>query len=316
MREESRLYTTPEGYESGEVGNVLGPRIDAIVDGTWAEIDWVGFPELSRRSWLLPGTICMVSGDPGTTKSLVLLAMLHRWHDMGRLVAMMALEGGPELHLNRLLAMLAKSWDVLSPKWGREHPDELRAIHDQHSPEIDSFAKRLYSAPPGQLRYDRLLKWVKERLDDGVKILCVDPITFVSTGESRHVEDLGFIATAARMLEESGARLIIVTHPRGSTTNKPKMEDMAGGLSFSRHTQSILWLSSGSKRVKIMGSCGVSYMSCNRIIHVMKHTHGPGQGDRIGFNLTPTMEFSEQGVIEKSKKKADDDDGDEQPGMF
>jgi hypothetical protein len=303
MREENALYITPDGLSAMDaVRDVLGPRIDAITNGTWTNLAWPWATLTDRARSLMPGTITVMCGDPGATKSLLLLSAMYFWHCAGTFVALMALEGGPELHLQRLFSMLVHSWDVLDPKWGRNNSIALQAMYADVASEIDSFAKRLSSAPPGQLRYKILLEWIEKQLDGGAKIVGIDPITFVATGESRQVEDLAFISSAAKLIEEYGARLILVTHPRGNARKSPGMQDMAGGMSFSRHTQTVLWLASGEKSVSIKTAMGPQRIKINRMLRILKCTNGPGQGDRIGFILGKEVEFAEQGLIETEHK--------------
>lgn len=307
-RREDAIYT-PEGspiVSSLPPIGVLQPRLDAVAAGEWTDIEWP-WPVMSERSKsLLPGTITVLCGSPGATKSLLLLDACHRWMRRGVGVAMMALEGGPELHLMRLLAMLAGTWDVMSDKWGKAHAAELQKHYDEFAGEIDIFAKCLFSAPAGTLLYARLLAWLKEQLELGCKIVAIDPITYVDVGTARDIEDRRFIAEAERLVVRHQARLILVSHPRGKIGPNPDIDDIAGGRGFGRHTQTVLWFSRAEKRVQIEKFCGLIEVDVNRIMHILKSTNGAGQGDQIGFILDQHVQFSEQGRIIKQSKKWDE----------
>jgi hypothetical protein len=162
----------------------------------------------------------------------------------------------------------------------------------------------------GQLDYDAILGWIEQRCKAGAKIIGVDPITAIHTGESRQIEDLKFIVKASRILLDYEARLILVTHPRGSTGGRrvsTSQDDVAGGRAFSRHTQTVLWIHrhQPSRDCLIKSSVGQAMIKCNRSVLIAKTRNGPANGWCIGFNMDPTVHFSEQGIIVKQNMEAE-----------
>lgn len=307
MRAEDALYGI-EDVERLPTERVLGPRIDAIKSGEWSNFDWP-YPMLTELAMsLLPGTCTMIIGSSGSTKSFLTLGTNYWWHAMQLIdVAVMELEDPIENHLMRLLAILSGRWEVLKPKWGREHPELLQEIYDEHAEYIDSFASRISAKPLGRLTFQRLTQWIQTQLDSGVKIITVDPVTAVGTGERRDIEDKDFIENAMEMIRKYDARLILVSHPKVSS-QPPSKSNIAGGAAYDRHTQCILWITSGEKRVTLKKEIGVERITCNRIVHILKSRNGSGEGKRIAFHLNSQVQFNELGLIQSVAKFKEGDD--------
>lgn len=285
------------------VGTELQARIDDIVSGKWQSLP-MPWRDLSRcAKALFPGSITVICGDPGSSKSFFLLEAMHWWHMRRIKVALYELEEDRPYHLTRLLAMIAGTWDVLDDDWGRNNSEKLKKLHGQYGAEVESFAPNLFSAPMGHMGYADLLKWVEERCKAGCEIIGIDPITAIATGESRQNEDLKFIYEVTQILKAHKARLILVTHPRGSSQKKivATQDDLAGGRAFSRHTSTVLWLNRHQPAKDMLCRLAVGQMNvkCNREIFIAKTRNGPANGWRIGFNMGPDVRFAEQGVVTK-----------------
>jgi hypothetical protein len=291
-------------------GTELQKRITDTISGRWQSYP-MPWRELSRAAKpLFPGSITVVCGDPAASKSFFLLEAMYWWHSQKIPVALYELEEDRAFHLMRLLAMLAGSWNVLDDEWGRTNPAILQEFYNTYKTEIESFAPFLFAAPMGQLDYDAILKWIEQQCKAGAKIIGVDPITAIHTGESRQIEDLQFIVKASRILLDYEARLILVTHPRGSTGMRrgaTSQDDVAGGRAFSRHTQTVLWIHRHHPVKDCVCKCAVGQMSvkCNRSIMIAKTRNGPANGWSIGFNMDPTVHFAEQGIIVKQYTEAE-----------
>lgn len=277
----------------------LFTRLDAIISGTWKSIDWP-WRDLSRAcKSLFPGTITVVCGDPSASKSFFLLEAMHHWHSKGVPVDLLELEEDRPFHLHRLLAILSGKWDILDDEWGRNNAGGLCELYGVHEPAIQSFAPHLHAGELGELRYANVLDWIRDRCKAGATILGIDPITAVSTGEARQIEDLSFIVKASGILRAHGARLILVTHPRHSGKASSGQDDIAGGRAFSRHTQTVLMLHRLDPPESL--SCGDPFESsppiCNRYLRIAKARNAPGHGWRIGFHLGANVRFKEHGIV-------------------
>lgn len=287
------------------VQDVLEPHIDDIISGKWRSLEFAGFPILSQRSKsMFPATQTVLCGAPGATKSLWLIDQCYRWHLSGIGVSVLMLEGTRQFHLMRLLAMLGQNWDVLDDKWGRENPSRLQSLYSQNSTRLDQFNERcLFTTEKlGRLKYSVILDWMRSQCDAGSKILVIDPITAVSTGNRRDQDDLNFILDAHELVKkyDDAPRVILVTHPKAGIKGMPTIDAMAGGQAFCRHTDTVLWLSAQKdKEAEIMTDFGPEKKCCNRVIHVFKGRNGPGQYDKIGVYLDGAIKFNELGRITK-----------------
>jgi 5S rRNA maturation endonuclease (ribonuclease M5) len=303
---EDLWHIVNDGSEPVGAGADLALRVSGIISGEYRSLDWP-WPALSRSAMtLFPATITVLCGDPAASKSFFLLQAAHWWHANGTSVALMEMEDDRAHHLHRLLAVIAGKWCLLDDKWCRANPDLLAQTYADHRSLIDEFAPRLHSAPMGMVRYAEVLEWMRAECAKGTEVLCIDPITAVHTGENRQIEDLKFINDASALLREAGARLVLVTHPRGATKGRPTQDDMAGGRAFSRHTQSVLWLHRHDppKPYRCTTPFGDAYYECNRSVHIAKARNAPGHGWTIGFHLGDDAKFAERGVVVKVESAA------------
>lgn len=285
---------------AGSQNDLLG-RINDIIAGKWSSLEWPWKKLTDAAKALFPGTITVLCGDPASSKSFMILQAAHWWHKCGEKIALLELEDDRPFHMLRLLAVLSGRWDVLNDKWGRENADEFRSIYEQHRPDLEAFAGMMHAAPMGQFSYPHALEWIETQCAAGAKILCIDPITAVCTGDNRHIEDLSFIVKAALILKKHSARLVLITHPRVGSVKRgaASQDDMAGGRAFSRHTQTVLWLHRHDppKQFQCVNVVGQSTTACNRSLHICKARNGPGHGWKIGFTLDRNVQFTEHGVV-------------------
>ncbi|HYF35144.1 MAG TPA: AAA family ATPase [Prosthecobacter sp.] len=273
-----------------------------IYSGKWRSLKWPSLPLLSRYSKsLFPGTTTMLCGDPGATKSFLLLQCMYEWHTAGTQVALYELEGAKKLHLQRLLAQLAGNGNLVDDEWCRENQVAADLAYATYERAITEFAPRLFSAPLGQLNYESLLKWMQQQCETGCKIIGIDPITAIYTGESRQIEDQTFIFKAQRMLEQYEARLILVTHPRTAKRVSTSQDDLAGGRAFSRHVDTVLWVfrHDPPEIKRVQQKDRVEDLKLNRSIRISKSRHGRGHGFTLAYTFGHSMRFTELGLVVK-----------------
>jgi hypothetical protein len=110
---------------------------------------------------------------------------------------------------------------------------------------LNSFGACITSPENDHPTPDQLAAWVEERCKEGYEIIAIDPITCADFSDKPWKDDRRFIWTCQRALAFSGARLILVTHPRkgaGGAKSTGAMDDMAGGAAYPRHAQTVLWV--------------------------------------------------------------------------
>jgi KaiC/GvpD/RAD55 family RecA-like ATPase len=278
--------------------------IDGILAGKQRCIAWPWrkLTELSRA--LLPGTVTLLCGDPGSGKSFALLQALLRWHAEGHAVAIYELEEDRNYHLHRAAAMLANDSRLAKSEWMEKHADEVRDAIKPTLGTIATFARVMWEAPDHQASYEKLLAWVEERAKAGCEIIGIDPITAASPEKEPWSADLKFLMAAKTLMRKYQSRLILVTHPKkGMKTPGGGLDNMAGGAAYSRFSQNVLWLEKLDQpedgEVTPPGFTTPMHMTFNRIFKIFKARNGPGTGAKLAFNFCPeSLLFAEQGVLE------------------
>ncbi|MBE3039676.1 MAG: hypothetical protein IMZ62_12810 [Chloroflexi bacterium] len=236
---------------------------------------------------------------------LLLEAMLH-WHSAGHKVALYELEEGREYHLHRALALLAACEGLTDDKWVRVHPDETREMYAAHQGTLDALGRCLWDAPDRELSLDDLAKWIESRVADGAEIIGVDPVTAVDSGKEPWIADKRFILHVKNLMAKSGARLILVTHPKKGRKSAVGLDELAGGAAYGRFPQCVLWLESypAGEEGMISTVGGHTQEPCNRSIFVSKARNGPGSGLRIAYIFDRnSLRLMELGLLLKLAKR-------------
>lgn len=279
----------------------LDLRISKIQSGEYKNLPWPWHSLTREARALLPGTVTVLCGDPSSSKSFMLLQAIEWWNANGCPAAIKMLEGTRADHLHRLIAILSGNWNLLDPEWCKNNSDALPFARNQWKSVIDQLARRISCDELGKVTYASILLWIKTQIDSGAMIVCVDPVTAVQTKDGRAGEDHEFIVQLSSLARNSGARIVLVTHPRtlNPKQNSGTMDDMAGARAFSRHTDCVLWLArhDPSEGFQCMTSAGPSPYNCNRSIKIAKARNAVGHGKRIAFHLGADAQFTERGII-------------------
>lgn len=281
--------------------------IEDTIAGKRKSLDWphTSLSKLSKS--LFPGTITLICGDPSSGKSfLVTDAMIH-WHNAGVKFACYMLEDSlPEYQL-RILAQISGHPDVTDDTWVRGNADFARQLNETFTDHIEAISRRIETAGEKHPTVDELAAWVESKSIAGNEILIIDPITYADFSDRPWADDKRFMHSVRWALKNSGARLILVTHPRkasagGKTTGA--LDDMAGGTAYPRHAQTVLWVhrKDPPEDVNIVtpGAPTVS-REVDRVVRISKARNGKGTGCSIGFQFEK-LRFSEQGLIESVAK--------------
>lgn len=264
---------------------------------------WNGFSRLTNA--LLPGSIFVICGDPGSAKSLFLVQAARKWLKEGIKFSLYHLEIYEEgSHLLRALAQESGCSDVLEWSWVKEHPDETRSIFQSNQSFLDSFGARLTTSPQKIPSMAELTEWVRDQARDGSRVIGIDPITAAETTERRWDDDRRFVLNCQKIMRDYGSSLVLVTHPKLNAKDG-KMGDVAGGAGFSRFTQTVALLRAfkPEKDVRMKFPMGEKVLSVNRSLKILKASHGAGANVEIGFTFGAGMLFSEHGVVLKDKEK-------------
>ena len=289
----------------------LRKLLEDTITGKRRSIDWP-FPSLSRLSKsLFPGTITLICGDPSSGKSFLMTDAMIHWHQQGIKVAYYMLEDSQPEYLLRILAQVGAASDLTDDSWVRAHPDIVAVKFGEHENLISELDRRITTCGDKHPTVDDLATWVEQKCSEGCQVIGIDPITYADFSERPWQDDKRFMHRVRWSLKNSGARLIIVTHPRKASAGGKStggLDDLAGGTAYPRHSQTVLWVhrKDPPEQLKVNGHgwpCAQE-VECDRVIKISKARNGKGTGTSIGFVFDKSsLRFSEQGLIEAEVKK-------------
>lgn len=300
-----------ELFEPMGADKELETLIEDTIAGKRRAIPWPWELVSRTTNALLPGTVTCICGDPGSTKSFLVLEAAAHWHQSGVPCAVFELEEDRPYHANRLLAQLAGNSGLAVSEWIASNPELSRHALQQHRQFIRSFGRCITSAPDKNVTLDELSKWVQERAAKGARVIVIDPITAAAT-EKPWVEDLKFLMEVKAVAVRFGCSIILVTHPKKGS-KQSSLHDMAGGAAYQRFSQTVIWVQrfDKSRYMKIRTEYGSKSVRINRVVQLYKTRNGMGAGLQIGFFFDGgTLRSEERGVI---LGDADEDDVEEPP---
>jgi len=289
--------------EGADGASKLRKRYEAIWSGEYVCIPWPWRGVDYHTRALLPAKLTILCGPPGSMKSWMLLEAMLYWHKQGKVVCMYALEDDAEDHLQRAIAQLAGDSRMMSPEWAADNRDIAEAVLREHEPVLRDFSKRLCVLPEGEPTLDDLAEWVEARVADGAEVIGIDPITAADAGRDRFIADRRFVLRVKQAIRKTGARLILVTHPKQDNSARG-MNGMAGGAAYQRFPHTVLWLQAiEAEEMLVEGKCGRSRETVNAVLTILKARNAPGSGRKLGmFFESASVRFQSRGLLVKETK--------------
>ncbi len=277
---------------TGAIADLDADLADAIAGRRIAiPFPWKTLNEASLA--LLPGSVSVLCGSPGATKSLALIQCLLHWQAAGVPAAALMLEDGVSYHLRRALAQLSNESSLTRDDWCREHPENVATFRAAALDRLNTLQAYLFApTDTDALTPKALVTWVQARADAGARVICVDPITAMQKGKFGWQDDQQFLMEAKRIVERAKASLLLVSHPRKQAQGRPSsmgLEEIAGGAAYERFAQSILFLRAHRDvGVNVVNSGGEKLQRIsNRTLSVLKsrNSYGQSQNVRIAFQF-------------------------------
>jgi hypothetical protein len=267
---------------------------------------WPMLTSLSRS--LLPGSVTIVCGTPGSAKSWFVLSCLRWWTAHGINAAVLMLEETRKWHLNRALAQCQGDANILNPDWCRLNRDAAMQSYERHHDEIDRIRDRLTC--DGDKTVAQCAEWVESQCDAGARVIVIDPITLAdSGGEKPWDADRKFMGRVKTAINKSGSSLVLVTHPRkqsggGKSVAPAGLDDLAGGAAYGRACASALWLTGAGDGVMmpVVDSHGAyAEHQVHKVMRVIKARNSVGCGKSLAYQFRD-LSFDELGqIVQKSE---------------
>lgn len=283
--------------------SVLGHKIEKIIAGEFRALPFPRKPQTSDcTKAILPGTLTTICGEPGAGKSFLVLEDFWRWSlEHNERVKLLMLEDDSAFHQHRVLAQMSGRSDILDPDYIATHADEVRNIFEKFNGPLEYFARHIETAD-AQMTLTEIAKWVINHAENGVRVIGVDPITAAKASDKPWIDDQKFLFEVKPVLERTGASLILTTHPRIGTAGKPSLSGMAGGASYPRFSQCVLWIKNldKSEESRVWDGTVTRPMKHKQILQIRKARNGKGQGEHIAMNLSfASLCFNELGAIQE-----------------
>jgi hypothetical protein len=292
--------------KSTGAGTEVRQHISGIVSGKYEPLE-TGFGCLDDVMQILPGSLNLVCGSPGSSKSLFMLQLAAGWYMAGIKCAILELEKDRTFHMRRSLAQASGLAMMTNNRWVLENADLAQRTAAQHIEFMDGFG-RLINAMPDKMIYQKdVCDWVEQKAIAGCRAVIIDPATKAERqaeawkADSQFVQRLQQIATQTRLI------IFLVLHPSKSLIAMPDLSCIAGGASYGRFADNAIWLEHHeSKMSKIKTACGTVEAEHDRTIWILKSRDGSGTNTRIAFEFNKTnLTLNELGIIVKKGKKTE-----------
>ena len=279
--------------------------IEDAISGRREAVKWLWQLIGALTKALLPGTVVILCGNVGASKSLALLEAAIYWFLNGVRVAVWELEEDRAFHLSRCLAQKSGIAELTDPDWIKDNPEKARETFKEHEAFLEGFGACIHASPDTQPTLEQLAKWVRDRAKAGCRIIAIDPITAAAhKGRDVWAEDSAFLNNIKRTAVDHRCSIVLVTHPV-KAVSFPDVTQLAGGAAYQRFAQTILWLESHDPKAStVKTACGTTEIEHNRTVHILKARNGKGQGVKLACNFKPeSLTLNEIGIIVKVKKR-------------
>ncbi len=269
--------------------------------GRYAMAPWPWAMLTAASRSLMPGSVTLVCGTPGASKSWFALSCLRYWTEAGINSAVLMLEETTKWHMQRALAQCAGNPKLLYPEWVKANYEEATAIWEKHRDELA--VVRSHLTCDGDWTLAKCAAWVESECKEGRRILIIDPISLADPGSEKSWDaDRKFMARAKVAIERAGTSLVLITHPRktnGKASGPPTLDDLAGGAAYGRACASALWVTGvdGNDEVAVIDSDGSYSMAVpHKVIRILKARNSTGTGKGIAYAFSD-LRFDELGEL-------------------
>jgi len=271
------------------LSNIRGHYFD-IIEGRITSVPWP-WPCVDRSTQALaPGTITVLVGTPGATKSWLVLQSIIMWHEKGIPFAALELEQDYKFWVMRILALLSRHGGMARLAWVQESKSEALEYLAKNESTALKIMESFHIA--GGFTVDQALTWLKDQGTAGKRVVTIDPITMLDTsGGKEHEEAKRLMDGASKIAQKFGMSIVVVTHNTSlaGLRGNPTLDQVAGGKGYTRFADTVFWLSptpKDSDNKVIIRKNGITFYSeANRKLLILKSRAGTGVGETICLNF-------------------------------
>lgn len=253
---------------------------------------------------LMPGTITIFIGEPGSSKTFaVLLACLYA-HEKGWKWAYLPLERDNAYAERRMLAILKNDWNVLNPEHAGESLEFIKkdgvrklmarlTVNIQPNPrQMRKDAEGNYFVP--ECHYGEMMDRMRE-LCATRDFVILDPLSMLSFDDANRKQwesQEKFAKDLAAIVMQTQTRLLLVHHTRksapGMKARQNDLSEAAGSAGITRFADNVLFLEHHHEGIdsEVCGKHGVIRDERHkRVLFIAKARDGKGTGWRIACDL-------------------------------
>jgi|GEM_PF-364992 len=296
----TRVFARAKSTGAGqEVVSVLS----SIAAGQYEPIE-TGFHTLDDVMQILPGSLNLVCGSPGSSKSLLMLQLAARWYREKIKTAVFELEKDRVFHLRRALAQESGLAMLTNNKWTKRNAELAQKTALEHLDWMDNFGRMIFAYPEKIIYQRDVIEWTRQRADAGCRAVVIDPATKAERQDEPYKADGLFVQQLAQIATMTRLVIFLVLHPTKSLVAMPDLSQIAGGASYGRFADNAVWLENHeAKTSSVKTCCGTTDTQHDRTLWILKSRDGAGTGSRIAFKFNnDNLTLRELGKIDKRKK--------------
>lgn len=270
----------------------IGRQVEDEIEGKRYAVEWIGCVYLTQTLALLPGTITVLCGSAGASKSLFILEHIWRWFFQQEKASVLELEKCADFHRRRAVAQMAEMQELTNFRWCRDHPDGARLAIAQNTPALDALmdARAIQAPLMGQkINREFILQWIVSEARAGKRVLCIDPISKLVGGDRLDLDQACLVDDCAKAAGKFGLSIVLVTHPvkgKPGSPVTPHLDNMQGSKAFGAFVDSAFWLESHKAAEETIAvATGHGLGKFNRTLHCLKVRNSAMGGHRIAYQL-------------------------------
>lgn len=289
--------------ESTGAGQEVVQVLSAIGAGQYEPIE-TGFHALDDLVQILPGSLNLICGSPGSSKSLLMLQLAARWHKEKTKTAVFELEKDRVFHLRRALAQESGLAMLTNNRWVKHNAGLAQQTAIEYADWMDNFGRIIYAYPDRMVYQRDIVSWIQQRADNGCRAVIIDPATKAERQDEPYKADGLFVQQLARIATTTRLIIFLVLHPSKTIVPMPDLAQIAGGAAYGRFADNAIWLENHEpKTSSVKTICGTTEAEHDRTLWILKSRDGAGTGAKIAFCFNnENLTLRELGRIGKKQK--------------
>lgn len=222
-------------------------HVENLINGSLKSLN-IGWRRLQESKFLQGGTVTMLCAPPGVGKTWFVHNICLNAMGAGYKVANIQLEEDEHYHTARIIktALGISITDV-----DRISQDELDKLESSKE-EIEKIVSSLVIPKGNEKTLKGIAGLIKKYAILEHDLIVVDSVSVAEKSARPWDDDKIFMNELDQILKQYKTRIILVTHPNAPVKGVPTLDLLAGGKSYQRLCQTVLWIEKNEKHVNIL----------------------------------------------------------------